>query len=387
MIVLMNSKVVKTTRLSKEEREKLVLMSCIEHYIQTSRAVGSNTLKDEAFKDLSSATIRNYFAHLEEEGYLVQLHASGGRIPTDKGWRWYAEQVRGDLSDRYEPLLDIEADRIAPFLQEALEWLSKRVKGAAFLTSPRFDHDYIIALKPVLIDPKRCLFACVTQFGQVQTEILPVSGSWSQHRVMRLERYLRWRLSGSAVDDSPKVEEEEAKEDERIYQELMLRYIVSYSTFNDEELFRCGFSELLHSEDLKDPALLAGTLSLFENRKGMRHLLRDTMKHNRLQVWVGQDLAHVHEGGLNATLIGAPYSIGNKNVGAVALLGPNRIDYRDWMETLTHFTQEISKKLTEAVYKYQISYRMPDLSVRYLPNQERLWIEDYSKTVLLEDKR
>jgi heat-inducible transcriptional repressor len=226
----------------------------------------------------------------------------------------------------------------------------------------------------------------VTQFGQVHTEILPISEAWSQHRVMRLERYLQWRLSGSIVEERPELDEDETQEDEGIYQELMLRYIVSYSHFMDEELFRCGFSELLHCEDLKDPLLLAGTLSLFENRKGMRHLLREVMKHEGIQVYIGKDLEKVHDGAAETTLISAPYHIGKKSVGAVALLGPNRINYRDWIETLANFTQEVSKKLTDAVYKHQISYRMPDLSTRYLPNQERLWIEDSSKTLLLEDK-
>ena len=80
-------------RMGKQERERKVLLGLVEYYIQTGKPVGSNTLKEAGFEDLSSATIRNYFANLEEEGYLVQSHSSGGRIPTDLSYRTYAEHV------------------------------------------------------------------------------------------------------------------------------------------------------------------------------------------------------------------------------------------------------------------------------------------------------
>ena len=76
----------------KTDRERKVLIGLVEHYIQTGKPVGSNVLKDVGFDDLSSATIRNYFAHLEEEGYLAQQHSSGGRIPTDQAFKLYANE-------------------------------------------------------------------------------------------------------------------------------------------------------------------------------------------------------------------------------------------------------------------------------------------------------
>ena len=77
-------------KMNKEEREKRVLLALIEYYILNGKPVGSATLKEVDVGDLSAATIRNYFAHLEEEGYLVQQHTSGGRLPTDKAFRLYA---------------------------------------------------------------------------------------------------------------------------------------------------------------------------------------------------------------------------------------------------------------------------------------------------------
>ena len=78
---------------SKEEREKKVLIGLISLYIETGKSVGSDTLRKKGFKDLSSATIRNYFVRLEEAGYLHQAHSSGGRVPTKKAYRLFADYV------------------------------------------------------------------------------------------------------------------------------------------------------------------------------------------------------------------------------------------------------------------------------------------------------
>ena len=83
-------KPVSIKRMGKHDRERRVLLGLVDYYIQTGKPVGSNTLKEAGFGDLSSATIRNYFAHLEEEGYLLQSHSSGGRIPTHLAYRVYA---------------------------------------------------------------------------------------------------------------------------------------------------------------------------------------------------------------------------------------------------------------------------------------------------------
>ncbi len=81
-------------RIGKQDRERKVLLGLVDYYIKTGKPVGSNTLKEVGFEELSSATIRNYFANLEEEGYLSQSHSSGGRIPTNLAYRTYAHAYR-----------------------------------------------------------------------------------------------------------------------------------------------------------------------------------------------------------------------------------------------------------------------------------------------------
>lgn len=132
-------------RSGKHERERKVLLGLVEYYLQCGKPVGSNTLKDVGFADLSSATIRNYFAHLEKEDYLQQQHASGGRIPTDKAYRYYAaahlehsNAVSAEVEKVCRGLCDQETREIAAFLQQAAGALAEVAKGAVFLSAPPF---------------------------------------------------------------------------------------------------------------------------------------------------------------------------------------------------------------------------------------------------------
>ena len=126
-------------RSAKEEREYQVLLGLIEQYLITGKAVGSNTLKETDFKKLSSATIRNYFSSLEEQGFLMQQHASGGRIPTAKGFRAYASenrdctQVDASVREKFDVLRMTTTQEITAFLERSAEILSETTGLAVFL--------------------------------------------------------------------------------------------------------------------------------------------------------------------------------------------------------------------------------------------------------------
>jgi heat-inducible transcriptional repressor len=118
-------------RFGKHDRERKVLIGLVEYFLTTGKPVGSNSLKEEGFEDLSSATIRNYFANLEEAGYLKQQHSSGGRIPTNLAYKLYANEyldsrdIDQNIQQHLEPLRWVETREIALYLQQAAEKLSQ----------------------------------------------------------------------------------------------------------------------------------------------------------------------------------------------------------------------------------------------------------------------
>jgi heat-inducible transcriptional repressor len=383
-------KIIKSTpikRVGKHDRERRVLLGLVDYYIQTGKPVGSNTLKESGFEDLSSATIRNYFAQLEEEGYLIQSHSSGGRIPTDLAYRVYAHDYLNS-SDPYnehnpfEHFKKFDSKEITTFLQETAETLSHETNCAIFLSAPRFDHDFIANLKLVPIDTYRCLCVIMTDFGVIKTEVMHLPIKLSSFAIKRIENYFHWRLTNLGEPENLDSEEEAIAQ--TFYNELMLRYIVGYSNFIDVDLHRTGFSRLLSYPDFQETELLASSLSLFENAHSMRLLLKECKTLNQLRFWIGDDLTVFANSSPQCSVLTIPYFINTKPVGAIGLLGPTRLPYRKLFSLLRLFSETISETVTKNVYKFKIDYRQPEQSV-YLQKEENLMIGQ--SRLLIEDKR
>lgn len=372
---------------SKDEREKEVLIGLIELYISTGRPIGSDTLKEQGFANLSSATIRNYFVKLEEEGFLAQQHSSGGRIPTPLAFRFYAnrclEEKQLDAKDKKQlrDELLITTKEVASYLEKATETLSEFSHCATFLSSPRFDQDFITDIKVLPIDENRCICAVVTDFGLVHTEILRADKKLSQFSAKRLEAFFRYKLTGL---DMPELTPEEESIAKRFYSELMLRQVVGHTNFYNFDIYKTGFSRLLKYEDFNELTRLAGVLSLFENDKYLQNMLSDTQRLQTLMVWLGSDLSNL---GLPkevaCSVITIPYHIHHQVVGSFGIIGPLRMPYKKLFSLLHVAADYISKSLTQSIYKFKISYRKPSIYPSQLTEQK---MYELTMLPLLENK-
>lgn len=371
-------------RSDKQDREHKVLIGLVDYYLKTNKPVGSNSLKEAGFDDLSSATIRNYFVRLEEEGYLVQQHVSGGRIPTYKAYQAYAteyidsSEIPDHAEQQFHTIRMAETREIASYLQQVAETLSTLTQSAVFLSAPRFDNDYIIGLKLVPIDHNRCLCVILTDFGVIRTEVLPVESKLSAFTAKRVESYFHWRITGQ--DRPENFDSEEERLAQKLYNELMIRYIVGYSNFIDSELYKTGLSKLLSYPEFHDPIALSSSLALFENTQKMQMLVTECCKFNQLKFWIGNDLNAYASSIPDCAVIAIPYYIGKNTAGAVGVLGPMRMPYRSIFGLLKGFASSVSEALTRNLYKYKITFRQPDS--RHVPELPK---EDY-RQLLLEDR-
>lgn len=370
-------------RTNKQERELKVLFGLVEHYLHTGKPVGSNTLKEAGFDNLSSATIRNYFSQLEENGFLIQLHSSGGRIPTEKAYRFYANELlttpsQKNTKNTFSKLRSSDTREIAAFLQQAAEELSEITHMAVLLSAPRFDRDFVLDVKLVTLDIHRCLCILITDFGVIRTEVLQTETKLSEFAIKRMERYFHWRLTGQNKPEEMDDKEEQLAQ--KFYNEVMVRYLVGYSNFIDEELYRTGFSRLLNYPDFDNAAALANGLALFEQSQSIRLLLRECSKFNSLKYWIGSDLLPYTTSQHNCSVIAVPYHINNKVAGAVGILGPMRMPYRELFGIMQLFSECVSEALTRNIYKFKISFRQPQAGILYLDKEN-------AHSLALEDKQ
>lgn len=350
---------------SRSDKEKTVLLGLVELYLKNGKPIGSNTLKESGFDHLSSATIRNYFVNLEEEGYLVQHHASGGRVPTDLAFKLYAlnsleqAQVSDDDQKFLDSILEKETKQVSSFLMKSIEALSEISGCSALLLAPRFDQDFIKQVRVLQLDELRALCVITTDFGMVHTEILFTPKHFSAEEIEAIESYFKERLSGEASALSDELIEQFAK---RAYNEVVLRHVVHYTNFEQQDVYRTGFAKLLNYPEFQDVSQLASSLALFENTHILRSLLKECFSNKQLSVWIGRDLSNYLMQPTSSSLVAIPYTINQKIVGVIAILGPQRINYKQIFGLLDHVSKHLSTTLTQSLYRHKISYRQPETS-------------------------
>lgn len=357
-------------RSSKQEREHQVLIGVVELYLKERKPIGSEHLKEHYFESISSATIRNYFAKMEEQGLLTQAHTSGGRIPTEKAFRCYAKnyfdsKALDSKDDLFlSTLLLNETKELAQYLQRSVEALAELTHSAAFISSPRFDQDFISNMKLVGLDEHRIMCICISEFSLIHTEILYTPRKFSTFTVRRIEEYFRYRLSGL---NKPHLSIDELQFAKQAFNEMMLRHFVQYASFSKEDIYKAGFAKMLSHNAFEEVSTLVQSLSLFENTQILRSILQNQEESEHIHYLIGNDLDKYYPTQGKSSVITIPYKIQEKIVGSVGLLTPMSIDYRQIFAILRKFSAYLSENLTKSVEIHQVTYRRP--SMQYLDMQ------------------
>jgi heat-inducible transcriptional repressor len=345
----------------KNDREITILLGLIELYLRTAKPVSSQALQEDGFDAFSTATIRNYFATLEELGCLKQQHTSGGRIPTEKGFRLYADTYRSESMVSKQDAtflkehLPTDTKEVATFVHQAANILSELTNCAVFLSSPRFDQDFIQDVRLIQLAPLKILSILITDFGLIKAEPIYLEQPIEDDVLKVCEKYFLWRVNRG---EKPSFSDEaQAKAAQRIYNEVMVRYVVSHTTFAKEDIYKTGLSKLLSYPEFADPSSLAGSLSLLENETHIQSILKMAAKKNDLIYWIGNDLSTFSFPNNECSIISIPYYINNAVAGAIALFGPTRLPYRHLFGIMRMVSQSISETLSESVQKHKITFR------------------------------
>lgn len=364
MVHSLGNRVLPPKRAGRRDREKKILITLVEYFLRTGKAVGSQVLQDVGFSDISSATIRNYFVSLEQEGYLKQQHTSGGRIPQSKAYVEYAKYCLDALEAEKETkayplgLKEVEATGIVALIQQAAENLSLKTKASIAISAPRFDHDTVTDLHYVFLDIHRALAVVLTEFGLVHTEVMNTPFTLTHSLLRKAERFARSRLFREPLE-AELFEAEELSYVRKLYQEAMAAYFVRYSSISEEDVWRSGFSQLLKHPEFAETESLSASLTLFENIGVLRAFMRETMRSQKIRFWIGDQLIPYVTGEPNCALITIPYTIGPRAVGAIAVVGSMRTFYLELFRILRDAAAELSEILTSCFMHQKLSYRMP----------------------------
>lgn len=339
-----------------DERKREVLLAIIQDYILTAEPVGSRTISKKYGIGVSSATIRNEMADLEEMGYIEQPHTSAGRIPSDLGYRYYVDFLmeRFRLSRDEEELIhrfyNTKMVGLEGVVRASGELISKLTSYAAITLGPQFESSTIRHIDISSIDPEHALLVVVTDTGLVEHRLLDVPGYISSSDLEMVSSVLKDNLRGLALSKAGK------KVFDAIYRELQevqkafLNNIFEvieqvFQSEEDSNVYLDGALNILKHPEFKDIGKIQSLLGLLQEKEIIRELVSDPIPQG-LTVKIGGE--NNYQGIHDCSLITATYSMDDQVIGAIGVLGPTRMHYSKAFTIVECITEVLS----EAISKY-----------------------------------
>lgn len=339
------------------ERKQNILRAVVVNYVKTAEPVGSRTVSRSHNMGLSSATIRNEMADLEELGYLIQPHTSAGRIPTQIGYRYYVDNLM-DLDDLTEDedlvlssFLSAEKMReIEQIINNSSRVLSSATNQTSLIMGPQFKKSAFHQLRILPLDEKRSLVVLITDTGFIKNKVIDMQQQLSQTELHQVVSYLNQKLYGLTIDQVTTSLINELKRDLfRRLEILEQAFILLEESLKEEKQIRVflgGTTNILNQPEFKDVDKIRRMLNLFEQEPLLFKILEDTSNESEDDIAVRIGTENEHEDIKECTLITGTYKIHDKTLGTVGVLGPTRMDYSRVISVMRRLVDHLNHSLS-----------------------------------------
>jgi heat-inducible transcriptional repressor len=321
------------------ERAQQLLRVLIENYIRDGMPVGSRVLSRESGLSLSSATVRNVMADLEELGFVTSPHTSSGRVPTDKGYRFFVDTLL-----HVQPLehaavtelrqkLDAGHDSSKALVAVASQLLSSVTHLAGVVTLPRTQEAAITHIEFVGLSENRVLAVLVLNDREVQNRMLQLDRYYSPDELKRAANYLNEQVRGRTLTQVRQEILRQLKETQERMNQIMVDAItvaqkvfeVDPQTDDRMEYVIAGETNLMGVAELTSVDRLRRLFEAFNEKRDFLHLLDNSLKAEGIQIFIG------HESGYqvldDCSVVTAPYGAGDSVMGVLGVIGPTRMAY------------------------------------------------------------
>jgi heat-inducible transcriptional repressor len=332
------------------ERARHLLRTLVESYIREGQPVGSRSLTRDSRLNLSSATVRNVMADLEELGFVSSPHTSAGRIPTDKGYRFFVDSLLkagageaeiATIEELQRRLIDDHATDPKALVSVASQVLSSITHLAGVVTMPRAPSQSLSQIEFLPLSDNRVLAVMVVNGRDVQNRIVQLDRYYSADELRRAATFLNQQFGGK---DLSRIREDIVRElqetGERLNQ-LMLdairvaQQMVSESSQGAPEYVIAGETNLMEFAELSNVDKLRRMFEAFTTRRDILHLLDQSLRAEGVQIFIGQESGYRILD--DYSLVAAPYMLDRETVGVLGVIGPTRMAY-DRVIPIVHVT-------------------------------------------------
>ena len=330
------------------ERKKMILFSIINSYVNLGEPIGSNSLLNEYSLDISSATIRNEMSTLEKMGLLEKAHTSGGRYPSDKGYRLYVNNLlENSLNEKedenLEKILDKRYGNVSKIVETATLLLSKMTNLTAVSYTIRNNITKVINLELLKINPSMFLFIAVYDNGSLISDRIYISEEIDDEKLIEISRILKQNIEGENLKDLAKIFEKIKNSGFKQYENLLdiLEKKINNDSLSDltKEVIIKGLGNIFNFKEFEDPIKAKESIKIFDSKERIWELIENS--NNELQITIG-DENEINELKDN-TIITSHFNYDKDIVGQIGIIGLTRIDYKEVISDIKLISDLLSK--------------------------------------------
>lgn len=323
-----------------DERKEKILKAIIQTYFETGEPVGSRTISKYSDLKLSSATIRNEMSDLEELGYIIQPHTSAGRIPSDKGYRFYVDQLIKEKDHEISEVKELvfqRVDRVELLLKQMARLLAVNTNYATLISGPQYHHTKLKFIQLSRVEAGKLLIVTVLEGNIIKNSIVTLDDELTDDDVLNLNILLNNHLIGLTIEEvnlSIITKMKEQAGARRQVVDLVLNEVAEAIHANEEDLqiYTEGATNILKYPELSDSEKAGNLLSTLGQAELLKNLFTEEPGDGEIQVYIGDETPV--QSMRDCSIVTANYEIGDGLKGTIGIVGPKRMDYDKVVTTL-----------------------------------------------------
>lgn len=342
-----------------DERKTKILEAIIRNYLQTGEPVGSRTISKLEGLKVSPATIRNEMADLEEMGYILQPHTSSGRIPSDKGYRFYVDRMMSEKEKEVSEMQEMvvqKADQLSELLRQVSKLLAENTQYAAMVSSPQIHHNKLKFIQLSRVDSNHVLAVIVVEGNIIKNKMINVAEEIDDDTILKLNLLLNTHLNGLSLEEINLGLITLIKERAGIHSEMIGSVIdaVAEAIKADEdlEIYTSGANNIFKYPELADNQKASEIISTLEEKEQFGELMTRSLSEldsgngdsHGIQVYIGNETPI--QSMKNCSVVTATYELEDGMKGMMSIIGPKRMDYDKVAKTLKTLQDQL-----DALYK------------------------------------
>lgn len=332
-----------------DERKVKILQAIIRNYLETGEPVGSRTISKYTDLNLSSATIRNEMADLEEMGYILQPHTSAGRIPSDKGYRLYVDAMMEEKEKELEELKEMmieKEDKMDHLLKQVAKLLAVNTNYATMISAPVVHKNKLKFIQLSRVDTHQLLAVIVMEGNVIKNNILHVAEELNDETLLKLNILLNTNLNGMALEEinlgTISMMKQQAGVHSDIVSDVIDAIAEGIKAEEDLQIYTSGANNIFKYPELADNQKASEIINTFEEKQMLTELVQERLadeENTGIQVYIGNETPI--QTMKDCSVVTATYELGEGMRGTIGIIGPKRMDYDKVVSTLKTITHQL----------------------------------------------